>query len=153
MAAMTRLSLTLNPMGILHFHLFFWNHRTNLNQTWHKCSLDGHIKDVCPWRWSEIQHGCKVPYYVMIGRNLKKIFLKPLSQLNCDFVGIIIGRSCTKLVNRLLIGNSRWPPWLDLILTSKLIEQTCHRWSLGGQLPKLRSVTTISVQNGRSQRT
>ena len=27
MAAMTRLSLTLNPMGISHFHLFFWNHK------------------------------------------------------------------------------------------------------------------------------
>ena len=35
---------------------------------------------------------------------------KPLSQLNCDFAGMIIGWSCTKLVNRLLIRNSRWPP-------------------------------------------
>jgi hypothetical protein len=43
--AMTRLSLTLDPMGISHFHLFFWNHKTNLNQTWQKCSLDGHIQD------------------------------------------------------------------------------------------------------------
>jgi hypothetical protein len=23
--------------------------------------------------------------------------------------------SCTKLVNRLLVGNSRWPPWPDLV--------------------------------------
>jgi hypothetical protein len=38
---------------------------------------------------------------------------KPLSQLNCDFAGMIIGWSCTKIVNRLPIGNSRWPPWLD----------------------------------------
>jgi hypothetical protein len=43
MAAMTRLSLTLDPMGISHFHLFFWNHKTDLNQTWQKCSLDGHM--------------------------------------------------------------------------------------------------------------
>ena len=43
MAAMTWLSLTLDPMGISHFHLFFWNHKTDLNQTWQKCSLDGHI--------------------------------------------------------------------------------------------------------------
>jgi hypothetical protein len=33
-----------------------------------------------------------------------------LSQLNCDFAGMIIGWSCTKFVNRLRIGNSRWPP-------------------------------------------
>ena len=42
---------------------------------------------------------------------------KPPSQLNCDFAGMIIGWSCTKLVNRLPIGNSRWLPWLDLVLT------------------------------------
>jgi hypothetical protein len=40
----------------------------------------------------------------------KKSCLKPLSQLNCDFAGMIIGWSRTKPVNRLLIGNSRWPP-------------------------------------------
>jgi hypothetical protein len=40
---------------------------------------------------------------------------KPRSQLNCDFAGMIIGWSCTKLVNRLPIANSRWPPWLDLV--------------------------------------
>ena len=58
---MTRLSLTLDPMGISHFHLFFWNHKTDLNQTWRKCSLDGHIQDFCFWHWSEIQHGCQGP--------------------------------------------------------------------------------------------
>ena len=42
---MTRLSLPLDPMGILHFHLFFWNHKTDLNQAWKKCSLDGYIQD------------------------------------------------------------------------------------------------------------
>jgi hypothetical protein len=36
-------------------------------------------------------------------------------QLNCDFAGMIIGWSCTKNVNRLPIGNSRWPPGLDLV--------------------------------------
>jgi hypothetical protein len=59
MAAMTRLSLTLDPMGISLIHLFFWNHKTDLNQTSQKCSLDGHIQDCCFWRWSEIQHGCQ----------------------------------------------------------------------------------------------
>ena len=44
---------------------------------------------------------------------LKSSCQKPLSQLNCDFAGMIIGWSCTKFVNRLPIGNSRWPPWLD----------------------------------------
>jgi hypothetical protein len=33
---MIRLSLTLNPMGISHFHLFFRNHKTDLNQTWQR---------------------------------------------------------------------------------------------------------------------
>ena len=51
--------LTLDPMGISHFRLFFWNHKTDLNQTWQKCSLDGHIQDLCFWCWSEIQHGCQ----------------------------------------------------------------------------------------------
>jgi hypothetical protein len=42
---------------------------------------------------------------------LKKSSCQKLpSQLNCDFAGMIIGWSCTKLVNRLPIGNSRWPP-------------------------------------------
>jgi hypothetical protein len=42
----------------------------------------------------------------------KSVCQKPPSQLNCDFAGMIIGWSCTKIVNRLPIGNSRWPPWL-----------------------------------------
>ena len=25
-------------------------HKTDLNQTWQKCSLDGHIQDFCFWR-------------------------------------------------------------------------------------------------------
>ena len=35
--------------------------------------------------------------------------------------------------------------------TSNPIQQTCHRWSLGGQLPKLCSLTPIWVQNGCRQ--
>jgi hypothetical protein len=61
MAAMTRLSLTLDPMGISHFHLFFWNHKTDLNQTWQKCSLDGHIQDFCMFSTGPPNdHSCKV---------------------------------------------------------------------------------------------
>jgi hypothetical protein len=53
--------------------------------------------------------------------------------LNCGFAGMIIEWSCTKFVNRLLIWNSRWPPWLDLILTHKSCiwpsnEHFCHVW-------------------------
>jgi hypothetical protein len=36
---------------------------------------------------------------------------KPPGQLNFDFAGMIIRWSCTKVVNRLPIGNSRWPSW------------------------------------------
>jgi hypothetical protein len=35
---------------------------------------------------------------------LKSSCQKPPSQLNCDFAGMIIGWSCTKVVNRLPIG-------------------------------------------------
>jgi hypothetical protein len=60
-------------MEISHFHLFFWNHKTDLNQTWQKCSLDGHIQDLCFWCWSEIQHGCQGLLCVLIGRNFKNL--------------------------------------------------------------------------------
>ena len=54
-------NLSLWSLTFSHFHLFFWNHKTDLNQTWQKCSLDGHIQIFCFWRWSEIQHGCQGP--------------------------------------------------------------------------------------------
>jgi hypothetical protein len=44
MAAMTRLSLTLDPMGISHFHLFFLN-RNRFEPNLAECSLDGHVED------------------------------------------------------------------------------------------------------------
>jgi hypothetical protein len=46
---------------------------------------------------------------------LKIFLLETTKHLNCDFAGMIIGLSCTKLEHRLAIGNSRWPPWLDLV--------------------------------------
>jgi hypothetical protein len=36
--------------------------------------------------------------------------LKPLGQLKPIFKGIIIGRSCTKFLFFMPIGNPRWPP-------------------------------------------
>jgi hypothetical protein len=40
-----------------------------------------------------------------------KIFLSETTKpIDFDFAGMIIGWSCTKIVNRLPIGNSRWPP-------------------------------------------
>jgi hypothetical protein len=73
-----------------HLTLLLWNRWIDFNQTCHKCSLDGPLPITCsdwlkPWKSS-----CQ----------------KPPNQLNCDFAGMIIGWSCTKLVNRLLIGNS-----------------------------------------------
>jgi hypothetical protein len=38
-----------------------------------------------------------------------KIYLPRNFEVNL-IAGIIIGWSCTKIVNRLPIGNSRWPP-------------------------------------------
>ena len=60
MAAITRLSLTLDPMGISQFHLFFWNHKKDLNQIWQKCSLDGHIQDFGFCHWSETWQKCSI---------------------------------------------------------------------------------------------
>jgi hypothetical protein len=63
--------------------------------------------------WPSNEHFCLVWFKSVLWFRKKRW----KSQLNCYFAGMIIGWSCTKLVNRLLIGNSRWPPWLDLILT------------------------------------
>jgi len=37
-----------------HLNLLLWNHRTDLNQTCQKCSLDGPLPDLCFWCWFEI---------------------------------------------------------------------------------------------------
>ena len=117
MATMTWLSLTLDPMGISHFHLFFWNHKTDLNQTWQKCSLDGHIQFFVFGADRKFNMAARAHNVFWLVEIIKPSCQKVLSQLNYNIVGTIIGWSCTKLVNRLLIGNSRWPPWLDLVLT------------------------------------
>ena len=40
--------------------------------------------------------------------------LKPLGQLKPNFPGMIIGRSCTKFLFFMPIGNPRWPPPQDI---------------------------------------
>ena len=40
--------------------------------------------------------------------------LKPLGQLKPNFSGMIIGRSSTKLLLFMKIGNPRWPPPQDI---------------------------------------
>ena len=107
----------LSSVNFSHFKILLRNHLADWNQTWQKCSLDGHIQDFCFWHWSEIQHGCQV-HNVFWLVEILKIFLlettKPIELWLCRNDHWVV---CTKLVNRLLIGNSRWPPWLDLILT------------------------------------
>jgi hypothetical protein len=87
----------LNPMGISHFHLFFWNHKTDLNQTWQKCSLDGHIQDLCFWCWSEIQHIFSIGSYVKIksshGGHLEFPISKRFTSLVQDHPMIIPAKS------------------------------------------------------------
>jgi hypothetical protein len=53
------------------------------------------------WNFSQSEH--------IIGPG-SHIEYPTVSHMICDFAGMIIGRSCTKLVNRLPFGNSRWPP-------------------------------------------
>jgi hypothetical protein len=40
--------------------------------------------------------------------------LKPLEQLKPNCPAMIIGRSCTKFLFYMLIGNPRWPPLQDI---------------------------------------
>jgi hypothetical protein len=61
--------------------------------------------------WNSL-HGCQAHNEFWLVEIIKPSCQKVLSQLNYNIVGMIIEWSCTKLVNRLLIGNSRWPPWL-----------------------------------------
>ena len=42
-----------------YLHLLLWNHWTDLDQTWQKCSLGGPLPDLLFWCRSEIQHGCQ----------------------------------------------------------------------------------------------
>jgi hypothetical protein len=71
---------------------------------WQPCWISDQRQKHKSCIWPSNEHFCQIWF--------KSV---PLSQLNCDFAGMIIGWSCTKLVNRLPIGNSRWPPWLDLV--------------------------------------
>jgi hypothetical protein len=41
-------------------------------------------------------------------------FLKPIGQLKPNCPGMIIGRSSTKFLFFMLIGNPRWPPLQDI---------------------------------------
>jgi hypothetical protein len=58
----------------------------------------------------KINMAARVHNVFSLAEILKIFCQKPPSQLNCDFGGMIIGWSCTKIVNYLSIGNSRWPP-------------------------------------------
>jgi len=57
MAAMAKLSLTLNPMGISHFHLLLWNNCRDFNQTLQKCWSVDPLSDLCFLCRLEIQNG------------------------------------------------------------------------------------------------
>jgi hypothetical protein len=116
----------------------------NLKQTWHVWSLGGQLSNLCPVTLTSIQDGHLQQTYCSL-RQKQKSCIWPSNEHFCQVwfksvlwfqkkrwkceipirsyvklsqvMGMIIGWSCTKIVNRLLIGNSRWPPWLDLILT------------------------------------
>ena len=70
------LSLTLDPMGISHFHLLFWNHWTDFNQTWQKCYAGGPLPDLWNWCRSKIQHGRQGQLCVLIGPNFKNLLVR-----------------------------------------------------------------------------
>jgi hypothetical protein len=70
---MTRLSLTLDPMGISHF---------------------SNVKQVESWR----------PSWISDRQTIHKFSTRPPNDHSCKVT----------IQNRLPIGNSRWPPWLNL---------------------------------------
>ena len=63
----------------------------------------------------DFKHGRHRQYLFLIGRNLKKSPQKQLGQMNCNLVGMMYGRSSTKLPFFLLIGLQIWPPWAILV--------------------------------------
>jgi hypothetical protein len=72
MATMTRLSLTLDPMGISHFHLFFWNHK----QIWTKLGRNVHwmvIYKICVFGEGPFKVCFKLTYWFQ-RRRLLNIF-------------------------------------------------------------------------------
>ena len=100
-----------------HLTLLLWNRWTDFNQTYQKCSFDGSLPGLCFWCWFEIQNGCQGPWCFLIGWNFKNPLVRNHQANWIVTAGMSIGWSCTKLVNRLPMGNSRWPPWVDLVLT------------------------------------
>ena len=98
-----------------HLNLLLWNRWTDFNQTCQKCSLDDPLRFVflvLIWNPTWLPGSIVCSHWLKFKKSSCQ---KPLSQLNCDFAGMIIGWSCTKIVNRLPIRNSRWPPWLNLV--------------------------------------
>jgi hypothetical protein len=89
--------------------------------SWMEVGVTGHNFE----SWPPKDHSCHVCFKLTNWfQRRRQIFLSETTkQLNCDFAGMIIGWSCTKLVNRLPIGNSRWPPWLDLV---PFKDHSCH---------------------------
>jgi hypothetical protein len=63
------------------------------------------------WRSGSLDTILKIDHlrtiHAMFALNWLTGFREKKNKLKCDFAGMIIGWSCTKFLNRLLIGNSR----------------------------------------------
>ena len=84
-----------------YFHLLLWNHWTDLDQTWQKCSLGGPLPGpiMCS-DWLKLwRSSCQ----------------KLLSQWKCNIIEMMTGWSSTRIVIFVPIGNPRWQPQGDLI--------------------------------------
>ena len=106
------LSIRHPSVSFSHLNLLLWNHWTELNQTCQKC-LWMVLYQICVFG-ADLKSNMVARVHNWLTFK-KSSCQKPPSQLNCDLAGMIIGWSCTKLVNRLPIRISRWPPWLDLV--------------------------------------
>jgi hypothetical protein len=84
---------------------------------------------------SEKETKCTILYFCMFYFHLFNVLLKKVKNVN-------IFHEIDKLEAQ-----------VSLYRSPDINKSTCHRWSLGGQLPKLCSVIPISVQNCHRQQT
>ena len=93
--------------------LLLRNYKYDYSQTVHECSLDGPLQSLGFLFRYEIQNGGYRGLTLTLDP-MGEMFhnassLKPLGQLKLNCPGMIIGRSSTKCMFFMLIGNPRWP--------------------------------------------
>ena len=99
-----------------YFHLLLWNHWTDLDQTWQKCSLGGTrfviLVQIGNPTWLPVPGPIMWSDWLKLWRSSCQ---KLLIQWNCNIIEMMTGWSSTNFVLFVLIGNPRWQPQSDLV--------------------------------------